>query len=263
MVIVGAMGSMLFFTPLSVILEESGILWKLTLCFPDLRVIVPVSNLIEALAVVKNGVPKIKGGVGHDVYVRTLIDEGAYSLKVPYATRCFRDDLRCRNGSDRLDEFFHFIPTLMVVKGEFLNDFQRSVGVLIAEFSSSGMVYLTLKVKGDMIIENLDLKLKIDAVMRDFLVQVLETSPCFGYRFSMILLEHQDIVAEFCCPSRWKELSKESGTSDEEIEGPMKDQPLSTDASPTTLSPGYIADSDPEEDKEDPEEDPADHPADG
>ncbi|GJV95582.1 hypothetical protein Tco_1547159, partial [Tanacetum coccineum] len=51
--------------------------------------------------------------------------------------------------------------------------------------------------------------------------------------------------------------------SDEELEGPMKDQPLSADASPTALSPGYIADSDPEEDKEDPEEDPADHPADG
>ncbi|GJT77984.1 hypothetical protein Tco_1044709 [Tanacetum coccineum] len=52
-------------------------------------------------------------------------------------------------------------------------------------------------------------------------------------------------------------------TSDEEVEGPMKDQPLSADASPTALSPGYIANSDPEEDKEDPEEDPADHPADG
>ncbi|GJX39096.1 hypothetical protein Tco_0252399 [Tanacetum coccineum] len=39
--------------------------------------------------------------------------------------------------------------------------------------------------------------------------------------------------------------------SDEEIEGPMKDQPLSADASPTALSPGYIADSDPEKDKED------------
>ncbi|GKA21685.1 hypothetical protein Tco_0701674 [Tanacetum coccineum] len=51
--------------------------------------------------------------------------------------------------------------------------------------------------------------------------------------------------------------------SDEELEGPMKDQPLSVDASPTALSPGYIANSDPEEDKEDPEEDPADHPADG
>ncbi|GKB67058.1 hypothetical protein Tco_0928470, partial [Tanacetum coccineum] len=47
--------------------------------------------------------------------------------------------------------------------------------------------------------------------------------------------------------------------SDEEIEGPMKDKPLSADASPTALSPGYIDDSDPEEDKEDP----ADHPADG
>ncbi|GKG36272.1 hypothetical protein Tco_0443950, partial [Tanacetum coccineum] len=47
-----------------------------------------------------------------------------------------------------------------------------------------------------------------------------------------------------------------------ELEEPMKDQPLSADASPTALSPGYIADSNPEEDKEDPEEDPADHPAD-
>ncbi|GKF37769.1 hypothetical protein Tco_0114527, partial [Tanacetum coccineum] len=47
--------------------------------------------------------------------------------------------------------------------------------------------------------------------------------------------------------------------SDEELEGPMKDQPLSANASPIALSPGYIADSDPEEDKEDPEEDLADH----
>ncbi|GJS04855.1 hypothetical protein Tco_0321363 [Tanacetum coccineum] len=53
------------------------------------------------------------------------------------------------------------------------------------------------------------------------------------------------------------------GASDEELEGPMKDQPISADASPTALSPGYIVDFDPEEDKEDPEEDPADHPADG
>ncbi|GJV91248.1 hypothetical protein Tco_1539061 [Tanacetum coccineum] len=53
------------------------------------------------------------------------------------------------------------------------------------------------------------------------------------------------------------------GASDEELEELMKDQPLSADASPTALSPGYIADSNPEEDKEDPEEDPADHPADG
>ncbi|GJY82513.1 hypothetical protein Tco_0495889 [Tanacetum coccineum] len=39
----------------------------------------------------------------------------------------------------------------------------------------------------------------------------------------------------------------------------MDDQPLPADASPITLSPGYIADFDPEED----EEDPADHPVDG
>ncbi|GKA31828.1 reverse transcriptase domain-containing protein [Tanacetum coccineum] len=46
--------------------------------------------------------------------------------------------------------------------------------------------------------------------------------------------------------------------SDEELEEPIKDQPLPADASPTALSPGYIVDSDPKED----EEDPADHPAD-
>ncbi|GKB70841.1 hypothetical protein Tco_0932253 [Tanacetum coccineum] len=60
-----------------------------------------------------------------------------------------------------------------------------------------------------------------------------------------------------------KERKEKSKTSDEELEELMKDQPLSADASPTALSPGYIADSNPEEDKEDPEEDPADHPANG
>nr|GEZ81283.1 hypothetical protein [Tanacetum cinerariifolium] len=72
-------------------------------------VIMPVSNLIEALAVVKNGVPKMKGlflfslmskiikstrlfvdeshvcGVGHDVNVGSLIDEGVHALEVSYA----------------------------------------------------------------------------------------------------------------------------------------------------------------------------------
>ncbi|GKE57675.1 hypothetical protein Tco_1496860, partial [Tanacetum coccineum] len=50
--------------------------------------------------------------------------------------------------------------------------------------------------------------------------------------------------------------------SDDEV--PVEDQPLPVDASPTTLSPGYVADSDTEEDpEEDLEEDPADYPADG
>nr|GEW78635.1 hypothetical protein [Tanacetum cinerariifolium] len=43
----------------------------------------------------------------------------------------------------------------------------------------------------------------------------------------------------------------------------MKDQPLPTDASPTTLLPGYINDSNPEEDEEDLKEDPIDYPANG
>ncbi|GJU46368.1 hypothetical protein Tco_1203634 [Tanacetum coccineum] len=44
-----------------------------------------------------------------------------------------------------------------------------------------------------------------------------------------------------------------------DVEAPLEDQPLPADASPTALSPGYVADSDP---KEDPEEDHADYPAD-
>ncbi|GKE57897.1 hypothetical protein Tco_1497082 [Tanacetum coccineum] len=69
----------------------------------------------------------------------------------------------------------------MVVEGEVLNDFPRFVGILIAEFAAGGAVNLTLKMKGDMIIKNLDLKPTIDAMMRDFLY-----------------------------PSWWKELSKET-----------------------------------------------------
>ncbi|GJU08876.1 hypothetical protein Tco_1125306 [Tanacetum coccineum] len=71
----------------------------------------------------------------------------------------------------------------MVIEGEVLNDFPRFVGIRIAEFVAGDAVNLTLKMKGDMIIENLDLKPTIDAMMRDFLY-----------------------------PSRWKELSKETST---------------------------------------------------
>ncbi|GKG17078.1 hypothetical protein Tco_0362035, partial [Tanacetum coccineum] len=79
------------------------------------------------------------------------------------------DAMRCRNVLDRFDEFFCFIPTFMVIEGEVLNDFPRFVGVLIAEFAVGGAINLALKMKGDMIVENLDLKPMIDAMMRDFL----------------------------------------------------------------------------------------------
>ncbi|GKC62460.1 hypothetical protein Tco_1095058, partial [Tanacetum coccineum] len=49
-----------------------------------------------------------------------------------------------------------------------------------------------------------------------------------------------------------------------DAEAPLEDQPLPVDTLPTALSPGYVADSDPNEDpEEDPEEDHADYPADG
>ncbi|GKA92366.1 hypothetical protein Tco_0814291 [Tanacetum coccineum] len=49
-----------------------------------------------------------------------------------------------------------------------------------------------------------------------------------------------------------------------DAEAPLEDQLLPADASPTALSPGYVADFDLDEDlEEDPEEDHADYPADG
>nr|GFC68863.1 hypothetical protein [Tanacetum cinerariifolium] len=42
----------------------------------------------------------------------------------------------------------------------------------------------------------------------------------------------------------------------------MEDQPLPANASPTTLSPGYVVDFDPEKDEKDPKEDPAYYHAD-
>ncbi|GKB14565.1 hypothetical protein Tco_0848488 [Tanacetum coccineum] len=56
------------------------------------------------------------------------------------------------------------------------------------------------------------------------------------------------------------DVPKEAGIFDEELEAPMEDQPLPADASPTTLSPDYIADSNPEEDDDHPKEDPTDYP---
>ncbi|GKD74749.1 hypothetical protein Tco_1333031, partial [Tanacetum coccineum] len=57
----------------------------------------------------------------------------------------------------------------MVVEGEVLTNFSRFVGILIAEFAAGGAVNLALKMKGDTIIKNLDLKPTINAMMRDFL----------------------------------------------------------------------------------------------
>ncbi|GJW14761.1 hypothetical protein Tco_0018894 [Tanacetum coccineum] len=50
------------------------------------------------------------------------------------------------------------------------------------------------------------------------------------------------------------------GLTPSDAKAPIKDQPLPDDASPTSLSSSYVADSDLEED---PEEDPVDYPVDG
>ncbi|GJW66033.1 hypothetical protein Tco_0117917 [Tanacetum coccineum] len=60
----------------------------------------------------------------------------------------------------------------MLVEGEVLNNFLRFIGILIAEVEVGGAVNLAFKIKGDMIIENLDLKPTIDAMMRDYLKKI-------------------------------------------------------------------------------------------
>ncbi|GKD84749.1 hypothetical protein Tco_1355903 [Tanacetum coccineum] len=76
---------------------------------------------------------------------------------------------RSGDSLDRFGEFICVVPAFMVVQGEVLNDFQRFVGILIAEFAVGGAVNVALKMKRDMIIKKLDLKPTIDAMMRDFL----------------------------------------------------------------------------------------------
>ncbi|GJW19455.1 hypothetical protein Tco_0026891 [Tanacetum coccineum] len=55
----------------------------------------------------------------------------------------------------------------MIIESEVLNDFPRFFSVLIDEFTASGAVDIALKVKRDMIIENLDLKPQINAIVRN------------------------------------------------------------------------------------------------
>ncbi|GKB55421.1 putative ribonuclease H-like domain-containing protein [Tanacetum coccineum] len=64
----------------------------------------------------------------------------------------------------------------MVVDGEVPKNFPRFVGIFIVEFTAGSAVNLAFKMKGDMIIENLDLKPTINAMMRDFLDHLSQSS---------------------------------------------------------------------------------------
>ncbi|GKE63108.1 hypothetical protein Tco_1513475 [Tanacetum coccineum] len=61
---------------------------------------------------------------------------------------------------------------LMVIESEVLNDFLIFIGVFITEFAVCGAVNLAVKMKGDMIIENLNLEPVIDAI--SFLMERIE-----------------------------------------------------------------------------------------
>nr|GEV38788.1 zinc finger, CCHC-type [Tanacetum cinerariifolium] len=151
--------------------RDSGILWKLILLFPDLRVMVPLSNLITVLAIVRNGVPKMKVLFSSSLMYRIMKSmrgsAGYEFLEKPEHFNHSIIDLLVLLENGILKSFHSF--ALMVIKGKVLNDIPRFFGILIAEFAASGSVNHALKMKRDMIIKNLDLKPMIDAMMRDFL----------------------------------------------------------------------------------------------
>nr|GEX57529.1 putative reverse transcriptase domain-containing protein [Tanacetum cinerariifolium] len=174
---------------------DSSIPLKLILFFLDLRVMMPLSNLIMALAVVRNGVPKMKV-----LFSFSLMSKITKSIGYTCSATSTNTPSAILKGSPAGCEFFkkpeHFCHpiiyllsmfengvlmsfhpfALMVVEGEVLNDFQGFVEVLIEDFYASGTINFALKIKRDMIIKNLDLKPTIDAMMRDFLMAPRRTS---------------------------------------------------------------------------------------
>ncbi|GJT75932.1 hypothetical protein Tco_1042657 [Tanacetum coccineum] len=85
----------------------------------------------------------------------------------------------------------------MVVKSEILYDFPRFFGVLIAKLAASGAVNITLKMKRATIIEILDLKPKIDAMMREFLKKGSKSDRATVYGRS---LSYTDVKADLKAP---------------------------------------------------------------
>ncbi|GJV61951.1 hypothetical protein Tco_1468051 [Tanacetum coccineum] len=99
---------------------------------------------------------------------------------------CTRDILRQGYCLNQFYEVSWVNPNFVVIEGDILNDFPRFFDTLIMKLATSSMVNFILKRVRDMIIENLDLELKIDAMMRGFL--------------------------EFSSSSWWEKLSKETGS---------------------------------------------------
>nr|GEX27063.1 hypothetical protein [Tanacetum cinerariifolium] len=123
--------------------EESGIVWKLTLFFPDLRIMVPLSNLIKALAVVKNGVPKMKG--------------------------LFSFSLMGSVGREFLEKPEHFSHPVIDFPALLEDGVLKSLHSFSVRSYADGAVNLTFNMEGDMIIKKLDFEPEINAMMRDVL----------------------------------------------------------------------------------------------
>nr|GEY99706.1 retrovirus-related Pol polyprotein from transposon TNT 1-94 [Tanacetum cinerariifolium] len=130
----------------------------------------------------RNGVPRMKGLFSSSFISKTIkptrflnvVSSCYVNLVTPLLFFfCERDRIYVLgDGEFSLFPYQYFLrgsaSSLMVVEGEVLNDFPRFVSILIAEFAAGGTFKLALKMKGDMIIKNLDLEPKVDARMREF-----------------------------------------------------------------------------------------------
>ncbi|GJW50564.1 hypothetical protein Tco_0091915 [Tanacetum coccineum] len=125
---------------------------------------------------------------------------------------CTRDIVRQRDCLDRFSEVSWVIPALAVIESEILYEFSRFFDAFVTKLTTSRMID-GLPCGGiDMVVKDLALEPKIDTMMRDFLKEILKTSPYFEKRFTMMLLEHQDVISKFGSSSRWEKVSKEMGS---------------------------------------------------
>nr|GEV05932.1 hypothetical protein [Tanacetum cinerariifolium] len=158
----------------------------------------------------KNELTKLKRWFGSNVSFHQVLD---LIFKLNETTvECTQDILRQRDFLDRFCEVSWVIPTFVVMDGEVLKDLLRFFGTLITKFATSSVLNFALKRVRDMIIKNLDLQPKFNAMMREFWSKSLKRVCASERDSSMMLLEHQDVIFEFSISFRWEKLRREMGS---------------------------------------------------
>ncbi|GKA75595.1 hypothetical protein Tco_0781973 [Tanacetum coccineum] len=126
---------------------------------------------------------------------KNLMDRGMIFTSDPWSAKAFINfKPPMLLGITKLPPFTAFIANFFLIislymgptDSEILYKFPRFFGVLVTKLATGGVVNFALNGKRDMIIENLDLEPKIDAMMRDFLEKVLETNGVGSQRHHIV-----------------------------------------------------------------------------